>query len=155
MNKNIRIAATVITLFALSACAGQQKKKTPAPSMSWLSGLGKILPKKKPRHPVATPVNWAGTIRMVNKSENFALIETESASPCVVGEKYISVQNGRESGTLVITSLKAHPFIIADIAGGDPSDGDKIYLPRREWSQEPRSAPDLPSAETPPAPLPE
>ena len=155
MNKTIRIAATLITLFALSACAGQQQKKPPAPRGSWLSGLSKILPKKKPSPPVATPVNWAGTIRMVNKSENFALIETESAAPCVVGEKYISVQNGRESGTLLITSLKAHPFIIADIAGGEPSDGDKIYLPRQKWSEEPRSAPDLPSAETLPAPLPE
>lgn len=129
MSRKIRIA-TVMTLLALSACTGQREEKAPAASVSWLGSLGKFLPKKKPSPPVATPVNWGGTIRMLNKNENFALVEAESATPCVVGEKYICVRNGRESGTLVITSLRAHPFLIADILGGDPCDGDKIYLPR-------------------------
>ena len=154
MSRKIRIV-TVMTLLALSACTGQREKRAPAPSVSWLGNLGKFLPKKKPTPPVATPVNWGGAIRMVNKNENFALVEAESATPCVVGEKYICVRNGRESGTLMITSLRAHPFIIADILGGDPCDGDKIYLPR---PSPPAGAPiisDLSPADTSVAPIPE
>ena len=154
MSRKIRIV-TVMTLLALSACTGQREKRAPAPSVSWLGNLGKFLPKKKPTPPVATPVNWGGAIRMVNKNENFALVEAESATPCVVGEKYICVRNGRESGTLMITSLRAHPFIIADILGGDPCDGDKIYLPR---PSPPTGAPiisDLSPADTSVAPIPE
>ena len=154
MSRKIRMA-TVMTLLALTACTGQREKRAPAPSVSWLGNLGNFLPKKKPTPPVATPVNWGGTIRMVNKNENFALVEAESATPCVVGEKYICVRNGRESGTLMITSLRAHPFIIADILGGDPCDGDKIYLPR---PAPPRGAPiasDLSPANTSAAPIPE
>lgn len=152
MSRKIRIA-TVMTLLALSACTGQREEKAPAASVSWLGSLGKFLPKKKPSPPVATPVNWGGTIRMLNKNENFALVEAESATPCVVGEKYICVRNGRESGTLVITSLRAHPFLIADILGGDPCDGDKIYLPR---PAHPRGTPilsDLSPADTSAAPI--
>lgn len=83
------------------------------------------------------PVNWAGTIQLVNTAENFVLIESVSATPVIPGEKYLSVQNGRESGTLRMTSLKAHPFLIADIVSGNPSTGDKIYIPRPTWSPPP------------------
>ena len=154
MSRKIRMA-TVMTLLALTACTGQREKRAPAPSVSWLGNLGNFLPKKKPTPPVATPVNWGGAIRMVNKNENFALVEAESATPCVVGEKYICVRNGRESGTLMITSLRAHPFIIADILGGDPCDGDKIYLPRPAPPGGAPIASDLSPANTSAAPIPE
>lgn len=149
--KNPTCIALATALFVLCGCAGQKEKKPPTPPMSLLRAFEKILPKKKPKPPAATPVDWAGTIRMVNRNENFALVEAQSATPCVVGEKYISVQNGSESGTLLITSLKAHPFFIADIVGGNPSDGDKIYLPRPAWSRQPRGTPTSP--ENLPAPL--
>ncbi len=154
MSRKIRMA-TVMTLLALTACTGQREKRAPAPSVSWLGNLGNFLQKKKPTPPVATPVNWGGAIRMVNKNENFALVEAESATPCVVGEKYICVRNGRESGTLMITSLRAHPFIIADILGGDPCDGDKIYLPRPAPPGGAPIASDLSPADTSAAPIPE
>ena len=123
--------------FLLGACTHSSGTRPSAPRTSWLSGLGKFLPRKKPRPPAAAPVNWAGTIRMVNTAENFVLIESESATPVVPGEKYLSVQNGRESGTLLMTSLKAHPFLIADIVAGNPSTGDKIYIPRPGWAESP------------------
>ena len=129
------LAAAVV--FSLGACTHPSGNKPLAPPTSWLGGLGKFLPKKKPRPPAATPVNWAGTIQLVNTAENFVLIESESASPVIPGEKYLSVQNGRESGTLRMTSLKAHPFLIADIVSGNPSTGDKIYIPRPAWSEPP------------------
>jgi hypothetical protein len=134
----IFVAAVV---FSLAACAHPPGKKQPILPTSWLGGLGKLLPKKKPSPPAATPVNWAGTIQLVNTADNFVLIESESATPVIPGEKYLSVQNGRESGTLLMTSLKAHPFLIADIVSGNPSTGDKIYIPRPTWTQSPGGSP--------------
>jgi hypothetical protein len=138
------LAAAVI--FSLGACTHPTGNKPLAPPTSWLGGLGKFLPKKKPRPPAATPVNWTGTIQLVNTAENFVLIESESATPVIPGEKYLSVQNGRESGTLRMTSLKAHPFLIADIVSGNPSTGDKIYIPRPAWSEPPAGSADSPTA---------
>ncbi|NDG69815.1 MAG: hypothetical protein EBY32_00675 [Proteobacteria bacterium] len=145
---------TAALVFLLGACTHSSGARPPAPRISWLSSLGKFLPKKKPRPPAATPVNWAGTIRMVNTAENFVLIESDSATPVVAGEKYLSVQNGRESGALLMTSLKAHPFLIADIVAGNPSTGDKIYIPRLAWSESTvgsaASSTDMPPAESAP-----
>jgi len=142
------LAAALV--FLLGACTHSSATRPSAPRTSWLSGLGQFLPKKKPRPPAAAPVSWAGTIRMVNTAENFVLIESESATPVVPGEKYLSVQNGRESGTLLMTSLKAHPFLIADIVAGNPSTGDKIYIPRPAWAETP-SGGAASSTGTPPA----
>ena len=136
----------VAVVFSLGACTHLSGNKPLAPPTSWLGGLGKFLPKKKPRPPAATPVNWAGTIQLVNTAENFVLIESESATPVIPGEKYLSVQNGRESGTLRMTSLKAHPFLIADIVSGNPSTGDKIYIPRPAWSEPPGGSADSSTA---------
>jgi hypothetical protein len=146
------LAAALI--FLLGACTHSSGARPSAPRTFWLSGLGKFLPQKKPRPPAATPVNWAGTIRMVNTTENFVLIESDSATLVVPGEKYLSVQNGRESGALLMTSLKAHPFFIADIVAGNPSTGDKIYIPRPAWSESiggsEASSTDMPQAESAP-----
>lgn len=140
------LLAAAGVVFSLGACTHPSGNKPLAPPTSWLGGLGKFLPKKKPRPPAATPVNWAGTIQLVNTAENFVLIESESATPVIPGEKYLSVQNGRESGTLLMTSLKAHPFLIADIVSGNPSTGDKIYIPRPAWSEPPGGSADSSSA---------
>jgi hypothetical protein len=141
---------TAVLVFLLAACTHSSGSKPSAPNSSFLSNFGKFFPQKKPNPPAATPVNWAGTIRMVNTAENFVLIESESATPVVPGEKYLSVQNGRESGTLLMTSLKAQPFLIADIVAGNPSTGDKIYIPRPAWSGSSGGSA-ASSTETPPA----
>jgi len=95
------------------------------------------------------PVDWAGTIRMVNVAENFALVESHTSTPVVPGEKYLSVQNGRETGALLVTALKAHPFLIADVVDGSPAAGDKIYIPRPAWTTGPSTAGHVSSADTP------
>lgn len=143
-----RIAIAVGLFFFLSACANRAGTKAPSSGVSWLGALAKILPAKKPKPPTAMPVDWAGTIRMVNTPENFVLIESESATAVIPGEKYLSVQDGRETGILLMTALKAHPFLIADIVSGHPSTGDKIYLPRPGWTQPPRVEPS-PATATP------
>lgn len=133
-----RIAIAVGLVFSLSACANRAGTKAPSTGASLLGALAKILPAKKPKPPTAMPVDWVGTIRMVNTPENFVLIESESATAVIPGEKYLSVQDGRETGALLMTTFKAHPFLIADVVSGHPSTGDKIYLPRPGWSQSPR-----------------
>ena len=135
---NYRILIALGLVFLLGACANPSGAKPPSSGASWFGALSKILPPKKPKTPAAMPVDWAGTIRMVNTAENFVLIESESASPVIPGEKYLSVQDGRETGILLMTTLKAHPFLIADIVGGQPATGDKIYIPRPGWTQPPR-----------------
>ena len=67
---------------------------------------------------------------MVNTAENFVLIESSTMSSAVPGETYLSVGNGAETASLRMTSLKNPPFLIADIISGNPSPGEKIYLPK-------------------------
>ena len=96
---------------------------------SWLGHLPVPKPAKKQKTPIATPVQWSGTIRMVNDSENFVLIEQDAHFPEHPGEIYVAVENGREKGKLKMSSMKSFPYLIADIVAGNPEVGDKIYLP--------------------------
>jgi len=98
--------------------------------------LGACANKPGAKPPAAMRVDWAGTIRLVNTAENFVLVESESPTAVIAGEKYLSVHDGRETGALRITDLRAHPFLIADIVSGNPSTGDKIYIPRPGWTQQ-------------------
>ena len=124
----------------------------PAPSEKkpLIAGIGsfffQLLPRKSPPAPVASPVNWAGEIRMVNIAENFVLVESNSPVATIPGEKYLVIQNGIETGAVRMSSLRNPPFLIADIVSGDPSPGDKIYLPQPSVS--------VPTADTHPAPKP-
>jgi len=108
--------------------------ESPARKTSLFSGLNSffshLFPRKSPPPPAATPVQWAGEIRMVNIAENFVLIESLSGVAVVPGEKYLAIRNTQETGAVRITSLRNPPFLIADIISGDPSPGDKIHLPR-------------------------
>jgi hypothetical protein len=104
-------------------------KKKPLLADTW-SFFSNLLPRKAPPTPTASPVQWAGEIRMVNIAENFVLVESITAVATVPGEKYLAVQNGRETGVVRMTSLRNPPFLIADIVSGDPSPGDKIHLPQ-------------------------
>ena len=120
----------------------------PAPSEKkpLIAGIGsffsQLLPSKSPPAPIASPVNWAGEIRMVNVAENFVLIESNSSAATIPGEKYLAIQNGTETGSVRMTALRNPPFLIADIVSGDPSPGDKIYLPRPSVSvQTPENRP--------------
>ncbi len=136
MKRRVYMAWISILLF-LGSCAHMPPTKPPAQRspqnnaspFGWLATLRKIFPTKKMRPPTALPIQWAGTIRMVNVAEKFVLIESNPAISAVPGEKYLSVQGGRETGALLMSSLKAPPFLIAEILSGEPSTNDKIYTP--------------------------
>jgi len=151
----------------LSPVVAGVPRPTPAPTpaqkssplTSWTKYLhpGKItslltLPaifKKKPGPPQAHPPQWAGVVRMVNSGEKFVLIESQNPGAAQPGTIYLATNNGSETASLRMTSLKESPFLIADIVSGSPSAGNKIYLPS---TIVPASAPPSPSPR--PAPLP-
>jgi hypothetical protein len=166
----IRLASKPLVLavaILLAACASNKEASTPAdpsapPEMtaSFVDGpddktpllaragsfFSKLLPSKKKPAPAASPVQWAGEIRMVNLAENFVLLESTSAVATIPGEKYTAIRDRQDTGVVRMTSLRNPPFLIADIVSGDPSPGDKIHLPRP-------TAP-MPSAEPQPTPKP-
>jgi hypothetical protein len=166
------LAPLLFSLLLLPACATKKDSPTPPPDSpdplaavfvdeparkpfpNPFASLSNLLPKKKsPPAPVASPVDWAGEIRMVNVAENFVLVESHSAASAVPGEKYTAIRDGRETGVVRMTPLRNPPFLIADIVSGSPNPGDKIHLPRPTV---PLPAPDStkPSASPKPAPPP-
>lgn len=115
-------------------CSGMGKpvKNPTGTHKSLFSWLGHFpIPKiaKKPKPPTATPVQWSGTIRMVNTQEHFVLIEQTTHLVENPSEIYVAIENGQEKGMLKMTSMKSFPYLIADIVEGNPEVGDKIYLP--------------------------
>lgn len=155
----LRSLAATFVLFHFSACATKQASP-PAPDAataraqtapkklflySWIDGIANIFPKKA-KPPAAVTPPWAGEIRMVNSAERFVLVESGSSASAIPGETYIAIGKNTETATLRMTALKNPPFLIADILTGDPSAGDKIYLPK------PTSAPANPLPPSPVAP---
>jgi hypothetical protein len=134
----------------LPACAPKKETEAkPPPNPTRLFSF--LQPKKKPKTPEATPVDWTGEIRMVNAPGNFVLVESTSATPPVPGAKYLAMRGAAEAAVLRMTSLRNHPFFIADIASGEPAAGDRIYLPAP--TAKPQATPQ-PTEKTNPAPPP-
>lgn len=118
--------------------------RKPGPLAALGSFFRNLLPEKSPKPPAASPVLWAGEIRMVNVAENFVLVESRAAASAVPGEKYSAIRDRRETGVLRMTALRNPPFLIADIVSGNPSPGDKIHL--FHSAAPPSGSPDDPAA---------
>jgi hypothetical protein len=86
--------------------------------------------KKKPEIPMAQAPLWIGTIKVVNSSERYVLIDSQITIALPPGEILNSVGNDFESGTVRTTADRVHPFFIADIASGNPAVGDRVYSPK-------------------------
>ena len=169
------LAPLLLALF-ITACATKKESAPPTPAPSdqltasfvdepatgpktnplaaLAHSLSNLFPKKSPAPPAASPVQWAGEIRMVNVAENFVLVESNSASSTAPGEKYLAIRDSRETGVLRMTSMRNPPFLIADIVSGNPSPGDKIHLSQPIAPPPPPPAPAPPAAEAPSKPAP-
>jgi hypothetical protein len=143
------IAVLALAAFLLASCANKKEFEqinpdsapeltatfvdSPAQKNRFITLLSSFFsnwfPRKTPP-PTATPVQWAGEIRMVNIAESFVLLESNSSGAAIPGEKYLVIRDSRETGTVRMTALRNPLFLIADIVSGDPSPGDKIYLAR-------------------------
>lgn len=88
--------------------------------------MSRMFPKKTPP-PQAQAPRLIGTIKMVNKEDRFVLIDAVSVSGLQPGDALVCVVNQRESAFLRASPLKNPPFLIADITGGNPSAGDKVF----------------------------
>lgn len=153
--KTARIALALALL--VPACATKKEPAEKPPKPPALSRLVSFLqPRKKPKPPEASPVNWTGEIRMVNAPGNFVLVESTSAAAAVPGEKYLAMRGSGETAVLRMTSLRNHPFLIADIISGEPATGDRIYRPtptaQAQATPQPGKKP-APSPEPPPPPI--
>ncbi len=161
----ILIPLTALALL-FSGCAQKEKPAQENPFVSpvekprepffvfkWINSIGNIFPKKS-KPPTATPPQWAGTIRMVNASERFVLIESANLTSAIPGETYVAVSSTSETATLRMTNLKNPPFLIADILSGTPAEGERIYLPRNSSQTPPAPSPSPTPKQRPQAPAP-
>lgn len=82
---------------------------------------------KKDEPPKAQAAIQIGTIKLVNESERFVLIDTVAYQAAIPGDKLASISDGRKNGTLKVSPLRNPPFLIADIVEGSPSRGDRVY----------------------------
>ncbi|MFZ4588787.1 MAG: hypothetical protein ACOYNG_07365 [Terrimicrobiaceae bacterium] len=150
LNTTIRALLAAVLLFP--ACAAKKEKPAeptpppkeepakPAAKSPFAALFGIFKPRKKNNPPAAEAVQWIGEIRMVNVAGNFVLIESTSPVAPVPGENYLAVNRGAETAALRMTTLRNHPFLIADILSGKPSPGDRIYLPNP--TAKPQSTPE-------------
>ena len=86
-----------------------------------------LLGKRKSEPPKAQAAIQIGTIKLVNETERFVLIDTVAYQAATPGDKLVSINDGKESGTLKVSPLRNPPFLIADIVEGSPSRGDRVY----------------------------
>ena len=96
-----------------------------------MGGFGiwqKIFPPKK-EIPKAQPAHLIGTVKLVNRDEDFVLIDTVSYSNFAPGSPLLCIMNERQTATLRLNALRNPPFLIADIVDGTPSPGDRVYQP--------------------------
>ncbi len=125
--------APVAASVAQPAAGAKPPPKGPKPSLlsQALGGFGiwqKLFPPKK-QIPKALPAHLIGTVKLVNKDDNFVLIDTISYSNSAPGTPLLCIMNERQTATLKLSSLRNPPFLIADITDGNPSPGDRVYQP--------------------------
>ena len=75
--------------------------------------------------PQAIPV---GTITLVDEPGKFVLIDSGSLPGPPAGSVLKSYAAGVESGELVTSQVRKHPFSIADIRSGQPHKGDRVRM---------------------------
>jgi len=102
------------------------KKPMTAYLFGWTSIFGKILPHKQ-RVPQAQPPQLVGEIKMVNHDDRFVLIDALSLQGTKPGDSLICISAKRETGYLRVSAFKSPPFLIGDIASGNPSVGDQVF----------------------------
>lgn len=104
------------------------------------------------RHPL-----HVGQIALVNVEDRFVLIDAVTPQNPRVGSIWRTYRAGALSGELRATGVRRRPWVIADIAHGEPQTGDTVLQPAEA---EPSAAPRAeavrsePVAPPPPKPVP-
>jgi len=105
------------------------KPQRPLGSYFWPPNWPGLAFPKKPGPPKATPPQLIGTIKMVNTEDRFVLIDAVCYQGTEPGGLLVCLMNQQETANLRMSSMKNPPFLIADIASGTPSPGDRVFKP--------------------------
>jgi CHASE2 domain-containing sensor protein len=68
-----------------------------------------------------------GTVALVNEAMRFVLVDVGSNYAAAPGATLKCFNNSQESAVLTASPERKAPFIIADIAKGDPHPGDQVF----------------------------
>ena len=105
----------------------QPKAKRP-----FLLGAFSWLPKlsfRRPKPPQAQVPRLIGVIKMVDEDDRFVLIDASTFQGAAAGDLLICIREQKETANLRMSNLQNPPFLIADIASGKPSPGDRVVKP--------------------------
>jgi hypothetical protein len=108
----------------------QPKPKRPflATAFSWLESIPTFSP-RKPKAPPAQVPRLIGVVKMVDRDDRFVLIDATTFQATAPGDLLICIRDQKETANLRMGNLKNPPFLIADIASGNPSPGDRVFKP--------------------------
>jgi hypothetical protein len=106
----------------------QAKRPFFASAFSWLGALPTLSP-RKPKPPPAQVPRLIGVVKMVDKDDRFVLIDATTFQAAQPGDLFICIREHKETANLRMGALKNPPFLIADIASGNPSPGDRVFKP--------------------------
>jgi hypothetical protein len=136
----------ILCVFLVSACAIKSPKPpatrqaeiaSPQPSQpkpkrafpqnpfAWLASIAP----RKTKPPQAQVLRLIGVIKMVNKEDRFVLIDAITFQAADAGDLLVCIKDQKETANLRMSTLKNPPFLIADIASGTPSPGDRVFKP--------------------------
>jgi hypothetical protein len=95
------------------------------------SGVAKIpsLFPRKAALPQAQIPRLIGVIKTVRKEDRFVLIDATTFQAAETGDLLVCIRDHKETANLRMSTLKNPPFLIADIASGNPSPGDRVFKP--------------------------
>ena len=110
--------------------ASQPKPKRPfiVSVFSWFGAIPNLIPRKA-KPPQAQVPRLIGVIKTVNREDRFVLIDATTFQGAEAGELLVCIRDQKETANLRMSTLKNPPFLIADIASGDPSPGDRVFKP--------------------------
>jgi hypothetical protein len=112
------------------AQAVQPKPKRPfiASVFSSLGAISNLLPRKA-KPPQAQVPRLIGVVKTVNREDRFVLIDATTFQGAEAGDLLVCIRDQKETANLRMSTLKNPPFLIADIASGTPSPGDRVFKP--------------------------
>ena len=87
-----------------------------------------LLPRKAKPPPAQVP-RLIGVVKTVNREDRFVLIDATTFQGAEAGDLLVCVRDQKETANLRMSTLKNPPFLIADIASGAPSPGDRVLKP--------------------------
>lgn len=134
-------APTATALGAPSSTQAGLPAPTPAPApkkapayvnflpWNWPSAFFRLFVKPKVQPPRAGLPQLIGVIKMVNKEDQFVLIDAYAFQGVQPGDVLICLADQRETAYLRLSTLRNPPFLIGDITSGSPSAGERVYKP--------------------------